>query len=261
MVAGQEPAQEELSGPRGQPVRIAAGDVVGDDVVVLRGWVKAGTTATYVERRTKCQVSYAILRRAARAGTAPTTTRTAGAASARSTPSTVSARSTSWLTGSRVADWAVAEGDEGDVGEERPQDGEAGPAVPGRQPVHADPPVEPGQPGHQGQLEGHEQRAVEAGAAAEDDEGVGGEARPGEQDGDDDRVGGQDRLRAGAGLRLGAEGRRGRRLAVGGARGSGHRRKLHPPGLSFSCRATFKCLSITRLWSARYGVRTAGGAV
>ncbi len=69
-----------------------------------------------------------------------------------------------------------------------------------------------------------------------------------EEDGHDGGVDGQDRVQAGTGHRLGAEGPAQGWLTVGGARDCGHGIELRPPDLSFSCRATF-----ASTYRSRYG--------
>ena len=61
----------------------------------------------------------------------------------------------------RVVEPRVAEHHQRGVGEDGPQQGEADPPVPHRQPVHADTAVEPRQPGHQQQLEQHQHGGVQ----------------------------------------------------------------------------------------------------
>ena len=61
-----------------------------------------------------------------------------------------------------VAQRRVAEHDEGRVGDHGPEQREPDPAVPGREPVHADAAVQPRQPGHQEQLQHHDQGRVQA---------------------------------------------------------------------------------------------------
>ena len=94
-------------------------------------------------------------------GESATTTMMAAANMPYSVGKTPAKAVTSRRTGTCV-EARVADQDEGGVQEDQPEQGKTGPAVPGGEPVHADPAVQPRQPGDQHELQDHHQGGVQA---------------------------------------------------------------------------------------------------